>query len=408
MPKGEDPLTKAQVELIRKWIEAGAKDDTPESEKVQFNPENPPVYENLSVLTSVDFSSDGEYLAVAGHHEALLHKADGSSLEARLIGLAERIQSVRFSPDGKYLAVTGGAPGQMGEVQIWNVERRRLRTAVPVTYDTIYGVSWSHDGKLVAFGCADNSVRAIDAKTGDQVLFNGAHNDWVLATTFSVDNSHLVSVGRDRSMKLIKVDTERFVDNITSITPGALKGGLLAVDCHPKHDELVAGGADGIPKIFRMHRVKARKIGDDYNRLQTFTVVPGRIFTVRFNGDGTRFAIGSSYNGRGEVRTYVPESKEEREAREKSVPKKENKTKRVQPEAEVEPTAPLWKLDVDGAVYSVAYSHDNQVIAACGYDGHVRLIDVESGKVLKKFVPVPLAESAKVTNKKTKRRSRTF
>ena len=29
-------------------------------------------------------------------------------------------------------------------------------------------------------------------------------------------------------MKLTEVATQRFIDNITSITPGALKGGLLA------------------------------------------------------------------------------------------------------------------------------------------------------------------------------------
>ena len=51
---------------------------------------------------------------------------------------------------------------------------------MPVGYDTVYGVSWSPDGKLVAFGCPDNTVRAIDAATGKQVLQQGSHNDWVL------------------------------------------------------------------------------------------------------------------------------------------------------------------------------------------------------------------------------------
>ena len=54
--------------------------------------------------------------------------------------------------------------------------------SVPVTFDTLYGVSWSPDGTKVAFGCADNTVRAIDAATGKQVLFQGAHADWVLGT----------------------------------------------------------------------------------------------------------------------------------------------------------------------------------------------------------------------------------
>ena len=63
---------------------------------------------------------------MAGFHEVLLHKADGSGLVARLIGISERIESVRFSPDGKQLAVTGGKPARMGEVQIWNVAKQTL------------------------------------------------------------------------------------------------------------------------------------------------------------------------------------------------------------------------------------------------------------------------------------------
>ena len=69
-------------------------------------------------------------------------------------------------------------------------------------------------------------------------------------------------------MKLMKVDAQQFIDNITSITPGALKGGLISIDRHPGKDELLIGGADGTPKIYRMFRQKARKIGDDFNRIR--------------------------------------------------------------------------------------------------------------------------------------------
>ena len=108
----------------------------------------------------------------------------------------------------------------MGEVQVWDVAKRKLALSVAVTYDTVYGASWSPDGTKIAFGCADNTVRAIDAKTGEQVLFMGSHSDWVLDTVFSVDGTHLISVGRDMTAKLTEVATQRFVDNITSITPG--------------------------------------------------------------------------------------------------------------------------------------------------------------------------------------------
>ena len=142
---------------------------------------------------------------------------------------------------------------------------------MPVTYDTIYGVSWSPDGTKIAFGCADNTVRAIDAATGKQVLFQGAHSDWVLDTVFSNDATYLISVSRDRSMKLIEVATQRFVDNITSITPGALKGGLAAVDRHPQEgrtaDRRRRRRAQDLPDA---PHARPAQIGDDFNLIKAY------------------------------------------------------------------------------------------------------------------------------------------
>ena len=60
------------------------------------------------------FFSGRHFACGYGFHEALIHKADGSGLLARLVGLSERIESVCFSPDGKKLGITGGQPGRMG------------------------------------------------------------------------------------------------------------------------------------------------------------------------------------------------------------------------------------------------------------------------------------------------------
>ena len=371
MPKNGDPLKPEQVELIKRWVAEGAVDDSPEAAEPAVDMDHPPIYSLAPVITSLRFSPDGSLLAVSGFHEVVLHKADGSGIVARLVGLSERIESAVFSPDGKFLAVTGGSPGRFGEVQVWDLAgltgegaRPALVLSVPVTYDTVYGASWSSDGSKIAFGCADNTVRAIDAKTGQQVLYQGAHSDWALDTTFSTDNSHVVSVSRDGSMKLTEVATQRFVDNITSITPGALKGGLMAVDRHPKKDELLIGGADGVPKIYQMYRTQARVIGDDFNRIGRFNAqaVPGRIFAVAYNADATRVVIGSSSDGRGEVRVL-------QEADGKLVSK---------------------FADQYGAIYAVAYSPDGKLVAVGGFDGLVRLFEPEKGTLVKEFTPVPL------------------
>lgn len=382
MPKDKEPLPDFQVKQIRRWIAEGAADDTPASvTKVAFDEDHPPRYELAPVITSIDYSKDGKYLAVAGYHEVLLHKADGGGLVARLVGASERIQSVAFSPDGQTLAVTGGDPGRFGEIQLWDVAKKKLRLSAPMTFDTVNGASWSPDGSKVAFGCDDNTLRAIDAKTGQQVLYQGAHNDWVLATTFSLDGTYLVSVSRDRAMKLTEVATQRFIDNVTSITPGALKGGLAAVALRPLkerrmvkrdletgggeqlYNELLTAGADGTPRLYRMHRESKRVIGDDANKLREYEKMPGRVYSLSFNADGSLFAAGSSNEGAGEIRVYKTDG----------------------------PKVCTF-AGQKGGVYSVRFSPDGKTVASAGFDGVVRLNDALTGKLIKEFVPVPLAK----------------
>ena len=274
MPQNKPALSAGEIELITRWIAEGAIDDTPRNVQARYDMDHPPEYTRLPVIPALAFSPDGSLLAVAGFHEVLLWKGDGSELVGRLVGLSERVESLAFSPDGKRLAVTGGRPALMGEVQVWDMAKRKLALSVPVTYDTVYGASWSPDGTKIAFGCADNTVRAIDSKTGEQVLFSLSHNDWALDTVFSAKGSHLMSVGRDMAVKLTEVATQRFVDNITSITPGALKGGLSAVARHPTRDEIVIGGSDGEPKLYRVFRQTVRVIGDDSNLIREFPPCP--------------------------------------------------------------------------------------------------------------------------------------
>lgn len=382
MPKNAAPLKAEQYATIEKWIKQGAADDTPASAYTKpIDGDHPPVYQSPPVITSLVFSPDGELLAVTGYHEILLYSGTGDKLIARLVGLSERVQSVAFSPDGKWLAASAGDPGRFGEIQIWDVKKRRLKVSAPVTFDTVYGVSWAPDGKTVAFGCADNTVRAIDPESGKQVLQMGTHSDWVLGTVFSRDGQHLISVSRDMSTKLTEVPTQRFIDNVTSITPGALKGGLMAIDIRPQtekkttkvpddeggrfqekpYDEVVIAGSDGVPRLYKVHRETKRVIGDDANKVREFESMPGRISAARFDKDGKRFAAVSSLDGRGEVAVYATETG-------KKVAKGQG---------------------VTGPAFAVAWRPDGMAIASGGFDGKVWVHDPATGHLIREFVAAP-------------------
>ncbi|MBI3861827.1 MAG: hypothetical protein HY290_08015 [Planctomycetia bacterium] len=360
MPKNAPPLTKDQVALISRWITEGAKDDTPPEVQDTISPESPPVYHSPPVISAVAYSPDGQLIAVSGFREILLHKADGSGLAARLVGRSQSITSLAFSPDGKLLAATGGNPALFGEVQFWNVAEKKLERSATVTTDTVFGGRFSDDGTLFAFGGADNSARILRVADAEQILKFDAHADWVMATTFSVDKKYMITISRDRSMKLSIVETGQFVDNITSITPGALKGGLMALRRHPKKDELLIGGSDGEPKLYKMIRTQARQIGDDFNKLKGYAPMTGRIFSLDFNADGTKFVAGSSTGGTGMVRIYGTE------------------------DAKL-----LHELKGHArGVFAVGFSPDGKHVVTGGFEGKVRIFDAETGSLEKEFIPV--------------------
>ncbi len=134
------------------------------------------------------------------------------------------------------------------------------------------------------------------------------------------------------------------------------------MDRHPTKNDLLIGGADGVPKIYQMFRTKDRKIGDDFNLIRAFPALPGRIFAVKYSPDGERIVAGSSHDGAGEVRIY-------QRADGKLVAKLEGQK---------------------GAVYAVAFRPDGKEVASAGFDGLVRVNNADDGKLVREFVPVPL------------------
>jgi WD40 repeat protein len=396
MPPKKAPLFEKDIVLIRRWIAEGAADDTPANARQRIDADHPPIYHRPPVITSIDFSPDGTLLAVAGFHEVLLWKADGSEMLARLIGLSERIQKVRFSPDGKRLAACGGRPAQMGEIQIWDLEKRALALSIPFGFDTVYGVNWSPDGKLVSIGAPDNSLRAFDSTNGQQVLQQSSHSDWVLDTVFTHKGDQIVSVGRDMSTKLTDVASQRFIDNISSITPGALRGGLHSVSRHPERDEFLVGGSDGEPQAYRIVRKVQRRIGDNALCIRKWPAMEGRVYAVDYAPDGKSFTAGSSLDGKGAVHFYNYDFNTEMPADILAIEGKEARTdddkKKLQAHYGSDVKL-LGAVALDTGVYALCYSTDGSHVLAAGEDGKIRFINSSEFKVTGEFTPVPLEPS---------------
>lgn len=350
MPFGQPPLAADDVSTIRDWISSGAQDDSP-SETASSEPA---VYHQPPVITALRFSPDGKTLAVSGNREVLLHRADGSGLVKRLPGRADRILSIAFSADGSLMIAGGGTPARFGEIQFWEPREGKLLRAAEATSDTVFGASLSPDASKVAVGCADNTVRAFETATGKELYKISAHENWVLGTAFGIDSKRLVSVGRDRAAKLIDASAGQFLENVNQ-----LHGELAAVARHPKADEIVIGGEERIPYMYRMDRPRNMKVGEDATLVRQLAAQDGAIFALDWSPDGKRVAVAGAGPS---VNIY-----------------------------DADTGLPLASCKGHTAgIYAVAFSPDSTHVATGGFDGQVRLYSTQDCTLEKSFVPVPL------------------
>ena len=205
----------------------------------------------------------------------------------------------------------------------------------------------------MAVGCADNTVRVVDAAAGKEALKISNHENWVLGTIFGVDGKRLVSVGRDQAAKLTDAASGAFIENIN-----ALRGELTAVARHPTRDLILIGGAERIPYLYMMDRPASMKIADDSTLVRKFEMQDGGIFALAFSPDGSRIAVAGASD---EVPIYQTETGER-----------------------------VATCRGHGGTYAVVFSPDGEHLSAGGFDGKVRTYEVKSGKPEREFVPVPL------------------
>ncbi|MEO8660749.1 MAG: hypothetical protein ABI693_19925 [Bryobacteraceae bacterium] len=355
MPLGQPALPADQIDLVARWVAAGAKDDTPEEARETISVGKPVTYHQPPVITALAFSPDGKTLAVSGNREVLLHSLDNPSAPPqRLAGLSERILTLAYSKDGATLAAAGGTPARFGEIQLWDTASGKLRHSSMVTGDTVFGASLSPDGTRIAAGCTDNTVRILDAATGKELFKIGNHENWVLGTVFGGDGKRIVSVGRDRAAKLTDAASGAFLENVN-----LLRGELAAVARHPSKEIVVIGGDERVPYIYMMDRPKNMKIADDTTLIRKLPRQDGLIAALAWSPDGHLIAVAGSAPM---VNIYDADSGD---------------------------LVAAAKGHTAG-IYSVAFSQDSKTLATAGFDGQVRLYNAATGENKRTFVPVPL------------------
>ena len=305
MPYDTDPLDESQVELIRRWIELGARLDSaadPDAPLIRIMPRvkqpEPPDHYHVPVpLTALAIAPSGTWLASSGYHEVLLWSFPEGELIGRISNLAERAHGLAVDPSGSFLAVASGTPGKLGEVKLFDRRSGELVNDLLVSEDSMFDVAWSPDGSRLAACGADGSIAIFtfaqdSMETSEPVRLIEDHADWVHSVAWSPDGQRIVSTSRDKTAKVFDARSGKRLITFGGHNQNVTEAAFLA-----DGQRVVSGGDDKKLRIWNVADAKQlRDIGGFSSELAGLRVLQNdHILTVSNDG---RYQRHSSEDGK--------------------------------------------------------------------------------------------------------------
>jgi WD40 repeat protein len=260
-PRGEEPLTPDELGLIKLWIDQGAKAPTTSGpRKIQVVVNVPPTNVNpvravavspdktavaagrgnqihlydagsgthirtlvdpglkapdgkdvkaahLSLVESMAWSPDGKHLVSGSFQQVNIWDPHTGTLRHKIAGFAHAIVALTFSLDGMLLGVAGGEPTVEGEIKVFEVPSWKQVAEVKNGHsDTVYGICFSPDKKMIATGSADKFVKVWEIPSGKFVKSFEGHTHHVLDVGWMADGKLLASAGGDNTVKVWDFD----------------------------------------------------------------------------------------------------------------------------------------------------------------------------------------------------------
>ena len=155
-------------------------------------------------INEIRYSPDGTRLAVASAIGIWLYDTDTGAEVALLTGHTGEVLSVMFSPDGRTLA--GG--NWDGTIRLWDVVTGRHKRTLTGHTGEVLSVTFSPDGGTLASGSRDETVRLWDVVTGLHKRTLTGHTKWVSSVVYSPDGGIIASGSGDNTIRLW--DTRRW------------------------------------------------------------------------------------------------------------------------------------------------------------------------------------------------------
>jgi WD40 repeat protein/tetratricopeptide (TPR) repeat protein len=218
-----------------KLLATGSVDDTVRIWSIETGEERATLKPQKGSIRALEFSSDGRTLAAATESGAIMWEL--ANLETRGVPHPNRVLALAIAPDGKML-LTGGedrtsrlwdiADEQGGErlqtyfassvqfrpdeqtlavghwdgsVTLWDVRRSEKTATFRGDGQRIFGVSFSHDGEMLAAVGAPKTAILWETASGKIIKSLRGHQDIIRAAAFSLDDELLVTGSCDGTLR---------------------------------------------------------------------------------------------------------------------------------------------------------------------------------------------------------------
>ncbi|MCX6626627.1 MAG: WD40 repeat domain-containing protein, partial [Candidatus Solibacter sp.] len=162
--------------------------------------------EPIVPVTALAFSPDGKTLVSGAYQEVRLWDVADGKLVRKLGGVSGQVRAVAFGKDGRTLAVAAGVAGRSGAVLLLDLETGAI-TPIQQAKDEMLAVAVSTDGRWLATGGTDSTVRVWNLETQAAPLELKGHTDWISGLAFSPDGRLLASSSADKTARVWKTET---------------------------------------------------------------------------------------------------------------------------------------------------------------------------------------------------------